>query len=68
MRPVIERVMPSVEGAPDRAAATEENVRRAIEELTDACPETRALVESGRAEVAGGVYDLKTGVVRWLDV
>jgi len=68
MRPVIERVMPSLEGAPDTAAATEANVRRAIEELKDACPETRALIESGRAEVAGGVYDLASGVVRWLDV
>ncbi|MHC5053154.1 MAG: carbonic anhydrase [Planctomycetota bacterium] len=66
MRPVIERVMPSVEGAPDRGAATEANVRRAIEELMDACPGTRALVDSGRAEIAGGVYDLKTGVVSWL--
>ncbi len=68
MRPVIERVMPSVEGAHDRAAAVEANVRRAIEELVDACPGTRALIEAGRAETAGGVYDISTGVVRWLDV
>jgi len=67
LRPMIERVMPSVEGAPDATAAIEANVRRTLEELLDACPGTRALVESGRARAVGGVYDLATGVVRWLD-
>ncbi len=64
--PVIERVMPSVESSPDAGAAVEENVRRAISDVMDACPETRALVSSGRAKAAGAVCDVGTGVVRWL--
>jgi len=67
MRPVIERVMTSVRGATERDAAVEANVRRTLEGLLDACPGTRALVESGRAKAVGGVHELKTGVVRWLD-
>ena len=67
MRPVIERVMTSVRGAVDRDAAVEANVRRTLDELMDACPGTRALVESGQARAVGGVHELRTGVVRWLD-
>jgi len=67
LRPVIERVMPLVEGSSDLDAATEANVRRTLEELMAVCPGTRTLVESGRARAMGGVYELKTGVVRWLD-
>jgi len=67
LRPVIDRVTPLVEGSPDLDAATEANVRRTLEELMDACPGTRALVESGQARAVGGVHELRTGVVRWLD-
>jgi carbonic anhydrase len=67
MQPVIERIMSSIKNAPDAEAAIEANVRQAISDVMSACPETRALVTSGRAEVAGAVYDLSTGVVGWLD-
>ena len=47
-------------------AAVEANVRRTVRTLL-ATPEARARAEEGRMKMVGALYDLDTGVVRFLD-
>jgi len=47
--------------------AIEENVRQTIADLLDESDVISELVDSGDLLVVGGVYDLKTGRVNWLD-
>jgi len=47
-------------------AAVEANVRRTVRTLL-ATPEARARAEEGRMKLVGALYDLDTGVVRFLD-
>ena len=47
--------------------AIEENVRQTIADLLDQSEVISELVESGDLLVVGGVYDLATGRVTWLD-
>jgi carbonic anhydrase len=47
--------------------AVEENVRQTMKDLVERSPIIAELVESGDVAVAGGVYDLATGRVTWLD-
>jgi len=47
--------------------AIEENVWQGIENLFMKSPAVRNLVRKGAAKVAGAVYDVGTGKVKWLD-
>lgn len=48
------------------AAAVEENVYCAIEELFRESPITRQLVDAGAVRVVGAIYAVDTGQIRWL--
>lgn len=48
-------------------AAVEENVRITMKDLVERSPIIAEMVEQGEVGVAGGVYDLATGRVRWID-
>ncbi len=70
MQALADAVVPAVRAA-GRAddlwhAAVVENVRRTVGLLEDSAPVIRDAVEAGRVQVAGGVYDLKTGQVNLL--
>lgn len=45
----------------------EENVRQTMEDIVARSPVISSLIESGYVGIAGGVYDLSTGQVKWLD-
>jgi carbonic anhydrase len=47
--------------------AIEENVRQTIADILEQSPIISDMVESGELLVVGGVYDLATGKVNWLD-
>jgi carbonic anhydrase len=47
--------------------AIEENVRQTIADLLDASDVMSEMVEAGDLLVVGGIYDLATGRVNWLD-
>jgi carbonic anhydrase len=47
--------------------AIEENVRQTIADLLEQSEVISELVDSGDLLVVGGVYDLATGLVSWLD-
>jgi carbonic anhydrase len=70
---VLERVREGHEGPGDSAdaafiaEAVEENVRQTMRDLVERSPIITELVDSGEVAVAGGVYDLATGRVAWLD-
>lgn len=49
------------------ANSTRENVRLNVEKLKSAGPILSKAVDEGRLKVVGGVYDLHTGGVDWLD-
>jgi carbonic anhydrase len=49
------------------ARAVEENVRQTMEDLVSRSPILSELIESGDVAIAGGVYDLASGRVTWLD-
>ncbi len=46
--------------------AVRENVRESMANLLTTSAEVRGLVEAGKLQVVGGVYDLNTGGVEWL--
>jgi carbonic anhydrase len=70
---VLEKVRASHEGPGDSsddefiARAVEENVRQTMDDLVSRSPVLTELVESGDVAIAGGVYDLASGRVTWLD-
>ena len=47
--------------------AIEENVRQTIADILDQSPILAEMVNSGDLIIAGGIYDLGTGQVEWLD-
>jgi carbonic anhydrase len=47
--------------------AIEENVRKTIADILNDSPVMAEMVESGDLLIVGGVYDLATGQVNWLD-
>lgn len=49
------------------AKIVEQNVRNVVAELTGRSDVLAGLVEQGDLLVVGAVYDLATGVIRWLD-
>lgn len=58
---------PGVEGDGLHARVEAENVRRTMDELMSASTAIREAIETGRASIAGAVYETDTGWVRWLD-
>ncbi len=48
-------------------AVTEENVRRTVNDIVSESTVIAELVESGDLAVVGGIYDLASGRVTWLD-
>ncbi len=70
---VLDRVRETSEGPGDSSDAefiqqmVEENVRQTMRDLVERSPIISELVASGDVAVAGGVYDLSTGRVSWLD-
>jgi carbonic anhydrase len=58
----------SLDGAPMLLrAATEENVRQTMNDIVAESTVIAELVESGDLAVVGGIHDLATGRVTWLD-
>ena len=70
---VLEKVRESHEGPGDGSDAefvrlvVEENVRQTMADIASRSAIIRSLIESGDVAIAGGVYDLSTGQVKWLD-
>ena len=70
---VLEKVRASNDGPGDSsddefiATVVEENVRQTMDDLVSRSPVLAELVESGDVAIAGGVYDLASGRVTWLD-
>ena len=48
-------------------AVAEENVRHTMRDIVSRSPVIAELVRSGQVAIAGGVYDLATGKVSWLE-
>jgi carbonic anhydrase len=69
----LSRAEKATDGAADSSndafidAAIEENVRITMKDLVERSPIIAEMVEQGEVGVAGGVYDLATGRVRWID-
>jgi len=55
-----------VHGAAIVPFAIEENVWQGVEDLFMKSPAVRNLVQTGKAQVVGAIYDLGTGKVDWL--
>jgi len=70
IEPAVRRAMkdnPDIHGDEIIPYGIEENVWQGIEDLFMASPSTRELVKSGKVKVVGAIYDVGTGVVKWLD-
>jgi carbonic anhydrase len=62
-------IRPAVRAAKgDVVAAVKENVRNQIDVLREASPVIARLVKQGKLVVAGGVYDLATGIVAPVEI
>lgn len=70
--PVYLAVKKAIAAHPDMDAdelqpyAVENNVWQSVEDLFHQSPATRELVKSGRVKVVGAVFDVSSGLVRWL--
>lgn len=58
---------PDVAGAPLVAAAIEQNVRQAINDLLSRSRIVREAAATGQVQIIGGVYDLSTGDIDWIE-
>jgi len=70
IEPAVRRAIekhPDIHGDDIIPYGIEENVWQGIEDLFMSSPSTRELVKSGKAKVLGAIYDVGTGVVKWLD-
>jgi carbonic anhydrase len=72
--PALERAEAAAgEGATDSKneayieAAVVENVRQTMQDIVERSPAIAEMLASGEIGLAGGVYDLATGRVTWLD-
>ena len=63
--PSVQSLDPDLHGEARVAAAVEANVRHSIEKLRQ-IPEARELIENRSVRLEGAVYDIATGVVRFL--
>lgn len=69
--PAVTRAMEShkdIHGEDIIAYAIEENVWQGIEDLFRKSPVTRNLVKKKKVKVVGAIYDVGTGMVKWLPV
>lgn len=67
--PVVEKTIathPGLQGAALVAEAVEENVWAGIENLFMQSPAVRELVQAGKVKVVGAIYDVGSGMVKWL--
>jgi len=71
---VLARVRESHDGPGDSSDAefielvVEESVRQTVADTLERSPVISGLVESGYVGIVGGVYDLSTGKVKWLEI
>jgi carbonic anhydrase len=69
----VARARTETSGPPDSSndalvrAATEESVRQTMSDVVSRSPVIAGLVKSGEVAIVGGLYDLATGAVTWLD-
>lgn len=77
----LDNIMPAVEAAKAKTAqgpynshnksfvqaVAVENVRQTVKDITARSPVLQERVAKGELVVVGGIYDLKTGAVEWLD-
>ena len=61
-------IRPAVRQAPDLAAAVNQNVRNQALLLAESSPVIGRLLRQGELIIAGGVYDLKTGVATPVEI
>lgn len=70
---VLQRAREATEGADDASNAelislmVEMNVRETMEDIVESSPVIAEMIENGDLAIAGGVYDLATGRVNWLN-
>ena len=74
--PLVDNIIPAVQRAKSRYPhihgnaiiphAIEENVWQAVTDLFMKSPAVRNIVKEGKAKVAGAIYEVGTGKVRWL--
>lgn len=74
--PLVDNIIPAVKRAMNQHKeahgdaiipyAIEENVWQAIDDLFMKSPAVRNIVKEGKAKVAGAIYDVGTGKVKWL--
>lgn len=70
---VLARAREVTDGADDASnpelvqMAIEGNVRQTMQDIIDRSPVIAEMIENGELAIAGGVYDLTTGRVDWLD-
>jgi carbonic anhydrase len=64
--PALDGLDPSMPSTALLGAAVEANVRRTVRQLLDS-PEGRARIAEGRLKLVGAVYELTSGVVRFLE-
>jgi carbonic anhydrase len=70
---VLEKAREATEGADDASnpelvrMAIEDNVRQTMKDMVDRSPVIAEMIESGELAIAGGVYDLASGRIDWLD-
>ena len=62
---VVAEVAGAVQGAADAAEAEERNLLHSLSKLRDSAI-LRRLHETGQLEFAAGIYDIRTGLVRFL--
>ncbi len=81
LTPMLANLQPAVDAARQRSGGTgsssdpafvdrvvEENVRITVRDIQDRSPVIRELVDQGQLKVVGGIYDLETGRVTWLNM
>ena len=69
IRPAVDRVMkrPSLEQADWESHSTVENVERSMRLIREQSQIVRDLISTGRLSISGGVLDIATGAVQFLD-
>lgn len=75
--PLVDNIVPAIEKTMEMHSdlsqeelmpyAVEQNVWQSVEDLFMKSAATRDWVEEGKVKVVGGIYDIGTGEVKWLD-
>lgn len=66
---LLDRIQPAVASSTDRSvdAVAEANVRLVMQQIRERSPILREMIDAGTVGITGGMYDLHTGKVRFLD-